>query len=233
MRFAAIVALRMEARIAPEPPVFPDDPRKWDGWSNYQSANPYERLCLNPADNPDTEQIQQHCTALLQWWKKKLPLKNQPTNPLAQLLGRGLDDFSRYLLQAQMQLLDPEQRRKVDRALAEEAQQNAIEDFARYVAFCIKDGVLTGEAKANLAEYGQRNGLSDAEIARTIEEELRRNEARPAEAEEHAFASGDSEHELIRILRLSEVNFWSATDSVRQILITVGTNLGIERDRTE
>ena len=68
------------------PSDFPDDPRKWDGWSKYRADNPYERLCLDPRANATAAQIQQHCTALLQWWQKKLPLKNQPSNPLAQML---------------------------------------------------------------------------------------------------------------------------------------------------
>ena len=86
---------------------FPEDPFKWDGWSKYRAASPYERLCLDPASNPDDEQIQQQCSALLLWWQKKLRLKNQPSNPLAQLLGRGLDEAGVCLVEARMQLLDP------------------------------------------------------------------------------------------------------------------------------
>src|SRR3712207_5954587 len=89
-------------------PNFPDDPRKWDGWSRYRADSPYERLCLDAETQPTNDEIEQHCTALLQWWHKKLPLKNQPSNPLAQLLGRGIDEASRYLVQARMLLLDPE-----------------------------------------------------------------------------------------------------------------------------
>src|SRR5436853_4155021 len=92
---------------------FPDDPLKWDGWSKYRSENPYERLCLDPKTKPGDEQIQQHCSALMQWWQKKLRLRNQPTNPLTQLLGRGIDEASRYLVQARMQLLDPARRLQI------------------------------------------------------------------------------------------------------------------------
>ena len=70
--------------VATAPPVFPDDPRKWNGWSRYDADSPYERLCLDPDANPTEEQIQQHCAAILQWWQNKLPLKNQPSNPIAQ-----------------------------------------------------------------------------------------------------------------------------------------------------
>ena len=92
------------------PIPLPDDPRKWDGWSRYNSPNPYERLCLDPRTNPSNELIEEHFRELLRWWQKKLPLKNQPSNPLAQLLRPGLDESSRYLTEARVELLDPERR---------------------------------------------------------------------------------------------------------------------------
>ena len=76
------------------PLPLPDDPSKWDGWTKYKSANLYERLCLDPGQNPSDELIEEHCRELLRWWQKKLPLKNQPSNPLAQLLRPGLDESS-------------------------------------------------------------------------------------------------------------------------------------------
>ena len=112
-------------------PEFPDDPRKWDGWSHYLSENPYERLCLDPLSNPTNLQILQHYNALLHWWQKKLPLRNQPSNPVAQLLGRGILEASRYLAHAQLLLLDPMRRRQVDEQLAAAAQEEALGEFAK------------------------------------------------------------------------------------------------------
>ena len=65
------------------PIPLPDDPRKWDGWSRYSSPDPYERLCLDPHSNPSNELIEERFRELLLWWQKKLPLKNQPSNPIA------------------------------------------------------------------------------------------------------------------------------------------------------
>ena len=96
------------------PLPLPDDPKKWDGWTKYKSPNLYERLCLDPRANPSNEAIEEHCRELLRWWQKKLPLKNQPSNPLAQLLRPGLEESSRYLTEARVELLDPARRR--DRA---------------------------------------------------------------------------------------------------------------------
>jgi len=115
------------------PLPLPDDPNKWDGWSKYNSSNLYERLCLDPQENPTNEAIEEHCRELLRWWQKKLPLKNQPTNPIAQLLGRGLDESSRYLTEARMDLLDPARRRVMDNELAAQKQEQAIAEFHKYL----------------------------------------------------------------------------------------------------
>src|SRR6266481_1913728 len=109
------------------PIPLPDDPKKWDGWNRYKSTNPYEG----------------HCRELLRWWQKKLPLKNQPSNPLAQLLRSGLDESSRYLTEAQVELLDPERRKRVDDELAAQAQEAAIAEFHKFLAFSLADGLLT------------------------------------------------------------------------------------------
>src|SRR5437016_6155007 len=159
---------------------FPDDPLKWDGWREYKADNLYERLCLDPKSAPGDEEIQQHCAALLQWWQKKLRLKNQPSNPLAQLLGRGLDEASSYLVEARMQLLDPARRLQIDEELAAQAQQEALDEFSKYVAISLAGKILTAEAEANLAEFGQRNGLTEEQTRNCIEEELRRNKAKRA-----------------------------------------------------
>ena len=108
------------------PTPLPDDPQKWDGWNKYKSTNPYERLCLDAQQNPTNELIEEHCRELLRWWQKKLPLKNQPSNPVAQLLRAGLDESSRYLTEARVELLDPERRKKVDAVLAAEAEQQLV-----------------------------------------------------------------------------------------------------------
>src|SRR5882757_5839331 len=112
-------------------------------------------------DFPDDQEIQQHCAALLNWWQKKLRLKNQPSNPITQLLGRGIDEASDYLVQARMQLLDPARRCQIDEELAAKAEQEALVEFSMYVAVSIAGKVLTAEAEANLSEFGQRNGLTE------------------------------------------------------------------------
>src|ERR1700720_706321 len=127
------------------PTPLPDDPHKWDGWNNYQSSNFYERLCLDPRANPSNEVIEEHCRELLRWWQKKLPLKNQPSNPLAQLLRAGMEESSRYLTEARVQLLDPDRRRAVDDELAAQEHEEAMAEFQKYLLFALADGTLTPE----------------------------------------------------------------------------------------
>lgn len=220
---------------------FPDDPLKWDGWSKYKADNPYERLCFEPNAKPNDEQIQQRSSVLMQWWQKKRPLKNQPSNPVAQLLGRGLDEASSYLVEARMQLLDPERRVQIDQELAAKAQQEMLAEFCKYVAVSIAGRVLTPEAEANLSEFGQRSGLTKEQALACIDEELQRNNARrgvraplaPPPVTPLPKTKGTAEQEYHRILTLSDLNLTDATPLVREIFVTIGENLGIPLERAE
>jgi sulfatase modifying factor 1 len=228
--------------VTTPPPAFPDDPRKWDGWSKYHAENPYERLCLDRHANPTEEQIQRHCAALLQWWQNKLPLKNQPSNPMAQLLGRGIDEASRYLVQARVELLDPQRRQAWDEKLAAEAGQETLQEFIKFIEFSIKGGVLPAEAEANLMEFGQNNGLPEEQIRSCIEEELKRKGARrsklvapapPPVSQPTPSSRIDSEKEYVRILCLGALNMATTTYTVRAMLAQVAENLGIPAARGE
>src|SRR4029077_16294724 len=119
------------------PIPLPDDPKKWVGWSNYNSPNFYDRLCLDPSSNPSNDLMQERCRELLRWGQKKLPLKNQPSNPLAQLLRAGLDESSRYLTEARLELLDPERRRILDEELSAQTHEASAAEFRKYLDFAL------------------------------------------------------------------------------------------------
>src|SRR5437867_9295682 len=136
------------------PLPLPDDPRKWQGWSNYRSPNLYERLCLDPHANPSNQLIEEHCRELMRWWQKKLPLKNQPSNPLAQMLRSGLEESSRFLTQARVELLDPARRRQMDDELAKQAHEESLVEFQKYLAFALSSGVLRDDEEAALMRFG-------------------------------------------------------------------------------
>ena len=99
------------------PNPLPDNPTRWDGWKNYNSPNYYDRLCLDFDSNANAEQIEDNCRKLLVWWQKKLPLKNQPSNPIAQILRGGLDEAPLRLAEARTELLNPDSRAKLDAQL--------------------------------------------------------------------------------------------------------------------
>ncbi|HEV3410097.1 MAG TPA: formylglycine-generating enzyme family protein [Chthoniobacterales bacterium] len=224
----------------------PDDPKKWDGWSKYKSPNLYERLCLDPKQNPTNEIIEEHCRELLRWWQKKLPLKSQPSNPLTQLLRPGLDESSRYLTQARAELLDPQRRRVLDTELAAQAQEQAIAEFHKFLTFAIADGVLTADGEKNLFRFGREHLLSDEQIRAYIEAELQESGARRAAAAEPAAARPEParaprprrqalspKDEFIRMLRLTGLDSDGMSDDTRDAFVNMAENLGLDAGEAE
>jgi formylglycine-generating enzyme required for sulfatase activity len=228
------------------PVPLPDDPYKWDGWSKYKSPNFYERLCLDPRANPSNELIEQHCRELMRWWQKKLPLKNQPSNPLAQILRPGLDESSRYLTEARVELLDPARRQQVDSELAAQANEQAIIEFHKYLTFALADGVLTAEEEKSLHRFGAEHGLSAEQIASYIEAELkdsggqRVTAAPPVPRADQApkplrrrQKSLDPKEDFMRMLRLSGLDTDGMADDTRDAFVNMAENLGIDAAEAE
>ena len=225
------------------PLPLPDDPQKWDGWSKYKSPNFYERLCLDPRANPSNEIIEEHCRELLRWWQKKLPLKNQPSNPLAQLLRSGLEESSRYLTEARVELLDPERRRAMDDELAAQAQEEAVTEFHKFLTFALADGTLSPETEKNLLQFGAEHGLTNEQMLAYIEAELQDSGAKrvqpvvlaPESSAPRSRRRGslDPKEDFMRMLRLSGLDSDSMTDDQRDAFINMAENLGIEADEAE
>ncbi|HEY2614742.1 MAG TPA: SUMF1/EgtB/PvdO family nonheme iron enzyme [Chthoniobacterales bacterium] len=228
------------------PIPLPDDPRKWDGWSKYKSPNLYERLCLDPRGNPSNELIEDHCRELMRWWQKKLPLKNQPSNPIAQLLRSGLDESSRYLTEARVELLDPVRRQQVDSELAAQANQEAVLEFHKFLSFTLADGILTADEEKSLQRFGSEQGLTGEQITSLIEAAVKESSvrritvnARPAQVsrgpgENGAEANGlDSREDFLRMLRLSSVGEEGMADETRDAFVNMAENLGIEPGEAE
>ena len=154
------------------PNPLPDNPTRWDGWKNYNSPNFYDRLCLDFDSNANAEQIEDNCRKLLVWWQKKLPLKNQPSNPIAQILRGGLDEAPLRLAEARTELLNPEARAKLDAQLRAQMVGVAIVEFKKILDFALADKKLTEEGERRLYEAGRRSALSEEEIKSAIESEL-------------------------------------------------------------
>ena len=232
------------------PVPLPDDPRKWDGWSKYKSPNLYERLCLNPRENPSNEEIEEHCRELLRWWQKKLPLKNQPSNPMSQLLRPGLDESSRYLTQARVELLNPERRRQMDDELAAQAQEAAVTEFHKYLTFALADGTLTADEERNLIRFGLEHGLVQEQMVGYIDAELRDSGARrvlppppagaaapaappPAPSPRPRRQALSPRDEFLRMLRLTGLDSVGMTDDTRDTFVSMAGNLGLTEDEAE
>lgn len=154
------------------PNPLPDNPQRWEGWRKYNSPNFYERLCLSFDSNASTEQIEENCRILLVWWQKKLPLKNQPSNPVSQMLRSGLDEAPSYLAEARTALLDPELRKDHDAQLRADAIAIAIEEFNKLIQFTLAEKELPRDAEARLVTAGLNLGLSEEEVDEAIEVQL-------------------------------------------------------------
>lgn len=154
------------------PNPLPDNPQKWEGWRAYISPNYYERLGLSFDSNASADQIEENCRILLVWWQKKLPLKNQPSNPLSQILRAGLDEAPTYLVEARAALLDPESRRVHDDKLRNEAIEHAIEEFTKLITFSLSDHKLMPEDEQRLITAGMNMGLNRDETLAAIEARL-------------------------------------------------------------
>jgi formylglycine-generating enzyme required for sulfatase activity len=223
------------------PLPLPDDPRKWQGWNNYKSANFYERLCLDPRANPSNELIEEHCRELMRWWQKKLPLKNQPSNPIAQLLRSGLDESSRYLTEARVELLDPERRGALDKELSARFREESIEEFRKYFNFATSNGVLNEAEEKNLVSFGVEHGFTKDETVSFIESELKLRglqRAKPAPKPEpvsktNGATSNNPQEEFLRLLRLSNLDSASMSDDQRDTFIDMAENLGLEPGEAE
>jgi len=223
------------------PVPLPDDPRKWDGWSRYNSPDPYERLGLDPRSNPSNELIEERFRSLLLWWQKKLPLKNQPSNPLAQLLRSGLEESSRFLTEARGELLDPERRQRVDQELAAKAEEQALVEFNKYVAFALNDKTLSPQEEEALLEFGRQQGLTDERMTEMIDAELQACggvRVTPPDPEELAAvenkpAALDPNQDFMRMLRLSGLGSEEMTDDQRDAFINMAENLGIDAGEAE
>ena len=221
-----------------------DNPMRWDGWRQYASPNPYERLCLDIDENPGAAEIESHCRQLLLWWQKKLPLKNQPSNPLAQLLRSGMDEAPAKLAEARTILLDPESRAQVDAQLRAAEKSAVLTEFHKYLSFVLADGALDPDEEENLHSVGANLGLKPEEMKRLVNEELARSGAKritkapPAEEPSGSGPGGapsvsaapsaplaDPRAEFLRMLRLSVLD--EITDDQRDAFCNMGEALGL------
>jgi formylglycine-generating enzyme required for sulfatase activity len=162
----------------PLPSPLPDSPSRWDGWRNYNSENPYERLCLDFEANPSDEQVEDNCRQLLVWWQKKLPLKSQPSNPVTQMLRNGIDEAPKYLAEARTIILNPESRRQADERIRARLKESAAAEFYKFLAFALADAVLKREDETNLYHLGSAAGLDMEEMRLMVESELARRGAK-------------------------------------------------------
>jgi formylglycine-generating enzyme required for sulfatase activity len=235
------------------PTPIPDNPLRWDGWRSYNSEDLYARLCLSFESNPPPEEIEDHCRQLLVWWQKKLPLKNQPSNPLSQLLRAGLDEAPAFLAEARTKLLDVTTRAAFDAQLHARILDQALLEFKKLLNFAVGENKLREEDEQRLYTRGRGLGLADSEMKKTIDAEvvrmgIERVSATPAvpitPAPEPAPVApaivptrenGNPFDEFRRTLRYSRLcqDGDEMTDDQRDALCNIGESLGLTGGQAE
>ena len=234
------------------PNPLPDNPLRWDGWKNYNSDDLYARLCLTYESNPNGEQIEENCRQLLVWWQKKLPLKNQPSNPIAQLLRGGMDEAPAFLAEARTKLLDAEGRAIFDQQLHVKITAEALTEFKKLLSFAQGDNRLREEDEQRLYERGRGLGLGRDDMNAAIDAELERHGAQrvsaavavgpvaaaPVAARTMAAplpAGSDPSDEFRRMLRLSKLclDGDEMTDDQRDAMCNMGESLGLTGGEAE
>ena len=232
------------------PNPIPDNPLRWEGWRSYSSDDLYARLCLSYESNPSPDQIEENCRQLLIWWQKKLPLKNQPSNPLSQMLRSGMDEAPAFLAEARTKLLDAEGRAVFDRQLHLQIVQEALGEFKKLLVFALGENRLREEDEKRLYERGRGLGLSRDDMHAAVEEELARVGAQRVAATMFVAAptypmavpagggdvdSRDPVAEFRRMLRLSKLALDGdeMTDDQRDALCNMGESLGLTGGQAE
>jgi formylglycine-generating enzyme required for sulfatase activity len=234
------------------PNPIPDNPLRWDGWKNYNSEDLYGRLCLTLDSNPSAEQIEENCRQLLIWWQKKLPLKNQPSNPISQLLRAGLDEAPAYLAEARTKLLDPTVRAEFDLLLHTQIVAEALGEFKKLLAFALGENKLREEDENRLYERGRVLGLTRDDMQAAVNAELARVGAERVAATmmvapsaisataAQAAAQAEAGHrdpttEFRRMLRLSRlcIDGDEMTDDQRDAMCNMGESLGLTGGEAE
>ena len=228
------------------PNPIPDNPNKWAGWKDFNSPNLYARLCLDFSSNATPDVIEDHCRQILVWWQKKLPLKNQPSNPMAQLLRGGLDEAPQFLAEARTKLLDPTERARIDEKIHGELLGKALDEFKKLLDFTLADKRLTKDSEDKLRIAGEGLGLGQAKIDETVAAALESAGAvrvvdQPppipapmpapvtAPAPAAPAASGSPADEFRRILKMSRLclDGEEMSDDQRDAMCNLGESLGL------
>ena len=130
----------------------------------------------------------------------------------------------------------------MDNELAAQAQELAIREFHKYLAFAIANGTLTSEAEKSLLSFGHEHRLTADEIRGYIDAELKERGAKradppaPPPPPARVAANGHSSRrkalpapeEFMRMLRLSGLDSNGMTDDARDAFINMAENIGLD-----
>ena len=98
------------------------------------------------------------------------------------MLRSGLEESSRFLTEARLELVDPERRRLLDEQLEAQQHEAAVAELQKYLDFALTGGFLSAEEEKNLMRFGSDRALTEPEISGLIEDALQQKGAKRAVA---------------------------------------------------
>ena len=171
----------------------------------------------------------------MRWWQKKLPLKNQPSNPVAQLLRAGLDESSKFLTEARMNCSIRSGAKRSMRFWPRKRSNRRSRNLTSFSPSPLADGGLRPEEEKALISFGADHGLSEEKILQFIEEKIKETGVKRIVPEPEvktetvvAAAPADTKSEFLRVLQLSGLDSDSMTDDQRDALINIAENSGLD-----
>ena len=146
----------------------------------------YQRIGLDPERQWSTQQIDEAYQARVNWWKarKKQRDKGEESNPLIKKVGPYIDDALNHLGQVSACLLDAEKKRAYDKSLEQSRNREREAKLLGFIAFTLRDGLLTTTEKRDLLEQARELGVTRQRAEQMIWAEMAKCGAREVSDEE-------------------------------------------------
>jgi hypothetical protein len=153
----------------------------------------YQRIGLDPERQYSTQQIDEAYQARVNWWKarKKQRDKGEESNPLIKKVGPYIDDALNHLGQVSACLLDAEKKRAYDKSLEQSRNREKEAKLLGFIAFTLRDGLLTTTEKHDLLEQARELGVTRQRAEQMIWAEMARCGAREV-SDDEVLRKGDA-----------------------------------------
>ena len=155
----------------------------------------------------------------------------------------GLDESSRYPDRGARRVARSRAPAELDQELAAQAEEQAVAEFNKFLAFALNDKTLRPQEEEACCEFGREQGLTQGADARIDRDGTGECPARVrgvgvrqlpnAATRTEPRQRFDPNEDFMRMLRLSGLDTDSMTDDQRDAFINMAENLGIDPGEAE